>query len=407
MAGLVRRESAGKPGAVQTRCDQVARLIEQEPLHCRQPGHFRPISTLLALVTVAWLIGTETQAAPLKTRNVFLIISDGLRWQEIFQGAEQRLLDKTNGSVRSLPALQQQFWRETPEERRQALFPFLWTEVAQRGQLFGNQKKGSIARVTNGRNFSYPGYNETFSGLADPRLNSNDKKPNPNLTVFEWLNGRPGFKNRVAIFGSWDVFPYIVNRERSGLTVWPAWETRFESKGYQPPGWINAMLEDGTPLWEELIPDSLLFHANLDYVKARQPRVCFVGYGETDEWAHEGHYDYYLYAAHHVDRFVRTLWNTVQAMPQYRNKTTFIITADHGRGGGLTDWKGHGEKVPGSDGLWIGILGPDTPPAGERAQASPVTQSQIAATIAAFLGEDFRAAVPQSAPPIADAFRRN
>ena len=361
----------------------------------------------LALLAVALVVGARSQAAPLKTQNVFLIISDGLRWQEVFRGAEQRLLDKTNGAVRSLPALKEQFWRETPEERRQALLPFLWTEVARHGQLFGNQDKGSIARVTNGRNFSYPGYNEAFSGVADRRIDSNDKKPNPNLTVFEWLNGRPGFKNRVAIFGSWDVFPFIVNRERSRLTVWPLWEARGGSAAYKAPAWVGAMLEDGTPLWEELIPDALLFHANLDYVKTRKPRVCFVGYGETDEWAHEGHYDYYLYAAHHVDRFIRTLWQTVQAMPQYRGKTTFIITADHGRGGGLTDWKKHSDAVPGSDGLWIGILGPDTPPAGERTQAATVTQSQIAATIAAFLGQDFQAAVPQAAPPIADAVRRN
>ncbi|MGI8992391.1 MAG: hypothetical protein ACR2I2_22775, partial [Bryobacteraceae bacterium] len=41
--------------------------------------------------------------------------------------------------------------------------------------------------VTNGLNFSYPGYSETLCGFADPRIKSNDKVPNPNVTVLEWL----------------------------------------------------------------------------------------------------------------------------------------------------------------------------------------------------------------------------
>ena len=78
---------------------------------------------------------------------------------------------------------------------------------------------GSEVRVTNGHNFSYPGYNELLSGKADPRVDSNDKKPNPNVTVLEWLNGRDPYRGKVAAFCSWDVFPWIINRERSGVLV--------------------------------------------------------------------------------------------------------------------------------------------------------------------------------------------
>ena len=55
-------------------------------------------------------------------------------------------------------------------------------------------------RLTSGLWFSYPGYNETLSGAADPRVDSNDKVPNPNVTVLEWLNGRPGFKARCGVW---------------------------------------------------------------------------------------------------------------------------------------------------------------------------------------------------------------
>ena len=74
--------------------------------------------------------------------------------------------------------------------------------------------------------------------------------------------------------------------------------------------------------------------------RPRQPRVLFVGYGETDNWAHQGRYDLVLDSAHRFDDFVQQLWKTMQAMPQYRGSTTFIITTDHGRGSGLTRVEG-------------------------------------------------------------------
>ena len=92
-------------------------------------------------------------------------------------------------------------------------------------------------------------------------------------------------------------------------------------------------------------------------------------------------------------------------VPAYRGTTTFIITTDHGRGSGLTDWKEHGIEQKGSENVWIAVIGPDTPALGERARVEPVAQAQIAATVAAFMGRDYRAAVPKAAPPLADVLR--
>ena len=48
-----------------------------------------------------------------KTRNVVLIVSDGLRWQEIFTGAEADLLnEKAGGSWVSEEDLRKRYWRD-------------------------------------------------------------------------------------------------------------------------------------------------------------------------------------------------------------------------------------------------------------------------------------------------------
>ena len=91
-------------------------------------------------------------------------------------------MDSEHGGIWADPKdLKQKFWRDDLSERRKALFPFLWTVIAKQGQIFGNQTKGSVARVTNGMAFSYPGYNEMLTGHPDPKINSNEFGTNPNL----------------------------------------------------------------------------------------------------------------------------------------------------------------------------------------------------------------------------------
>lgn len=60
--------------------------------------------------------------------------------------------------------------------------------------------------------------------------------------------------------------------------------------------------------------------------------MLYISYGETDEWAHSGHYKDYLNAANLVDKWIQDIWNYVQNDPFYKNKTAIFITTDHGRG---------------------------------------------------------------------------
>lgn len=357
------------------------------------------------VATFALLIGLTslTEAAELKTKNVFLITTDGLRWQEVFSGAEELLLNKTNGGVANVAATRKKFWRETPEARRKALLPFLWSEVVAKGQIYGNQSKGSVAHITNGKKFSYPGYSEFLTGIADPRIDSNRKFPNPNTNVFEWLNLQPAFKGKVAAVVNWDVIPWILNTERSRLPVWSGLALQSNAPVLiQPQPELQQLLTDTTPLWDGMIFDSFINQAAQDYVREKKPRAFYLAFGETDEWAHEGRYDLMLESAHNVDRFIQRLWETVQSLSAYRDKTTFIIATDHGRGSGPHAWESHGEKVDGAENIWIAVIGPDTPPLGERTNCATVTQSQIAATVAALLGQDYHAAFPQTAPSLSE-----
>jgi len=349
---------------------------------------------------------TESVAPARRTENVVVIVTDGLRWQEVFRGAEAALVSEKPGGVEDVAATKAAFWRETPKERREALLPFLWSVVASQGQLWGNADAGGEARVTNRYRFSYPGYNEIITGSFDPRIDANEYGPNPNVSVFEWLNAVPELRGRVAVVGGWDAFPRIFNRDRSRLPMKTGWDTPFPDAPTPTQALLNTLYRTTTHEFSDMPWDGLLQQTLLEEVTRRRPRVLFVGYGETDEWAHNGRYDLVLQTAHAVDGFIRELWTTMQSMPEYRDKTTFLITTDHGRGDGPENWKHHDWNVEGAQNMWIAALGPDTPALGERRNVAPVTQSQIAATVAALLGRDWKAQNPAAGPPIADAMGR-
>lgn len=350
------------------------------------------------------LLATSLTAAPRghETNNIIFVMTDGLRWQEVFSGAESILMNKENGAVSDEAALRKAYWRDTPEARRVALMPFLWTVIAKQGQIYGHRSAGSDAYVTNGLNFSYPGYSETLCGFADPRINSNDKIPNPNVTMFEWLNRKTSFRGRIAAFGAWDVFPFIFNSDRAGFLVNAGYNPLTSDPGNARIDLLNHLKADGPQVWDDEPFDSIPFYTALEYLKKNKPRILYLSLGETDDWAHQGKYAEYLYAAHRADQYLRVLWETVQRMPEYRGRTTIAFSPDHGRGDAPVDWKSHGEKLPDSKYIWMAFMGPDSKPLGERRNVPAVTQSQIAATLAVLLGEDYVGDVPNAGKPIRD-----
>ena len=358
----------------------------------------RPCCSLAVLLAVAVPCVSAAEPAR-KAENVIVVTLDGFRWQELFDGADESFMDAKQGGVKDISGLKKQYLRDITAARRDALMPFFWGTVAKSGQVFGNPAKKAAAKITNGLKFSYPGYSELFCGVADPRIDSNAKKPNPNLSVLEFLNGRPAFKDKVEVVCTWDVFPSIFRSKESGLRVHAGWEPIAGDKLTEREKTLNETMAALPRYWPDNAYDVFTTGAAKSALERRKPRVLYIGLGETDEWGHGRRYDLYLDAANKSDRFLAELWAWVQNDPQYKDKTALLITTDHGRGSTRADWTDHGKGVTGAEYIWAAVIGPDTPAAGER-EGVEITQSQVAATVAALVGEDFRAAVPKAAPPL-------
>lgn len=347
------------------------------------------------------LAGTAGRA--LAADHLVLVTLDGLRWQELFRGYDEAILQHPD-STRRPAALRLQFGAQTAAQKRARLMPFFWHTIAEQGVLIGNQDKQSVMKLTNGWWFSYPGYNEILTGKADPKINSNAKLANTNVTILEWVNRQLKQPGSVAAFAGWDVFPWIINEARSGVPV---------NAGFESADWdtlsaranaLNELQQQIPSPWHNVRLDAFTYGFAKEYLLANKPRLLYIALGETDDFGHDGDYDQYLQSAHRSDQFIADLWRTIQTTKGLKDNTNLIVAVDHGRGNSPETWPHHAstraltdyfkadepqpQGVVDSDSVWLAALGPNINPLGELANVKPYYQNQIAATVLTLLGYD-------------------
>lgn len=325
-----------------------------------------------------------------KIENLVIVTTDGLRWQEVFKGMDSAIANQKKFNQGDSDYIFKKYWNNDEVTRRKLLLPFFWNTISTRGQVYGNRKFGNYVNSANPYWFSYPGYNEIFTGYPDTAVNSNEYPDNPKITVLEYLNQQPAFKGKVAAFTAWQAFNRILNEKRSGIPVTAAFDTLNGKKLTSHQLLINKMLLNSYKPWGEgECLDVFTHYAAMEFLKTSKPKVLYIGYGETDEWAHSGNYRDYLNAAHQVDKWLAELWNFFQNNPSYKNKTALLITVDHGRGE-ADEWTSHGKDIAGADQMWFAIMGPGLAARGEMKTQVQYYQQQLAQTIANLLGKNYK-----------------
>lgn len=330
-------------------------------------------------------------SAHAQIENIVIVTTDGFRWQEVFGGMDSKIASNPAFNQRDSAGIFSTYWAASQVERREKLMPFLWNTMAKQGQIYGNRTYGNNVDNSNPYWFSYPGYSEIFTGFVDTLINSNAYKPNPHTNVLEFINQHDAFKGKVAAFCAWNAFDRILNEKRSGFPVICGMDSCGGTHPDSDERLINAMRRDSYSAFgvEECL-DVFTHYAAMDYLKKKKPRVLYISYGETDEWAHAGQYRDYLTAAHHVDEWLSDIWEFLQNDPQYKNKTALFVTVDHGRGDVKKEqWTSHNSSIADSHQIWFAVMGPGILPKGEMKLPMQLYQKQYAETFAQLVGLDF------------------
>ena len=330
-----------------------------------------------------------------------LITLDGARIEEVFSGMDASILraQLKQGQRLEDHEVYKRYWAPTPQARREKLLPFFWgTLMREHGSIAGNPALRSRVHVTNRHLISYPGYSELLIGRAlDEVIDSNTRTQNPNRTVLEFLQSSQRLsKEQVAAFASWPVLRAIVEHKAGALTV-NAGTERFDSP--DPGVRRDSELQFATPTkWGDIRYDAYTARFAMDHLARHRPRVLFVALDETDSWAHDSRYDRLLEAYGRSDRILQELWLWLQSQPDYRGRTSLLITTDHGRGRTPADWINHHEKVAGAAETWMAFVSPGWSRRGEWHQHAKLTASQVPATLISWMGGDWRRFSGAAAP---------
>ncbi len=362
---------------------------------------------LLAAVCLAHAAAAAETPAADNGHNVILVTLDGVRVQEFFGGMDAVIAEapEAQSGIYEAEVTRKRWWRDTPEARREALMPFIWKTLAPAGMVLGNQARGSKVTVRNDQWFSYPGYSEILTGEPQPDVKSNDFVRYPHRTVLEHVREALSLgPAEVAQIGSWDGFKYAASSVDGAFFMNGARDEVPDALTTPEIELYNGLRHQVQQLWEESSNDVLTHRIALEYLKENRPRVMWLGLGQSDDWAHARRYDLVLDYLHIADGLLAELWQTLQSMEQYRDRTTLIVTTDHGRGRTPEDWSEHDAGIQGCQDIWIAILGPQTPALGEASGFPDVTQSDVAATMLQYLGLDARAFNADSGPPIPRSF---
>lgn len=359
---------------------------------------------LIVFAAVCWIAAAA--AAPEAQRppddRIVLVTIDGARTEEVFGGIDLAVLQSTRRDSQrneDSPAYQR-YWAATREERRRKLMPFFWNLVATEGSIAGDTETGSSVRVANTHRFSYPGYAEILLGEAhDAEIKSNDPIRNPFPTVLEAIKDRLTLSpSQVATFASWSVFNHIVEHEE-GSTLVNAGVEALDASDTEV-GLLNALQAEAVTPWDGTRSDAFTFRLAMKHLAIARPRVLYIAFDETDDWAHDGRYERVLDAFARTDGYLRELWTWLQSQSDYRGRTHLLITTDHGRGHTARDWRDHGAKVNGANEVWIAFVSPRMAQRGAWRNHPPLSTNQIAATLARWAGIDWNATHPNAGRPI-------
>lgn len=342
-----------------------------------------------------------------RTHNVILVTLDGVRWQDLFGGMDSTIaaIDSNSGIWDTL-RVRRRYWRPTVEERRHALMPFFWDSLVPHGILLGNRTGNSPVNTRNPHWFSAPGYLEILTGQFQPDVTTNDDRRYDHVTVLQYIQSKLGLNDRqVAAVTSWENFHSYVSSRPNLFYVNAGYEEVPDEVAVGPEfREINRNAMRTISLDESSRNDGATGAVALAYLRTWRPRMLYVSFGETDDWAHERRYDLVLDDLHALDDWFHELWTTLQGIPAYRGSTTIIITTDHGRGRTPRDWTDHGDDVAGAGEIWMAVIGPDTPDVGEARDTPQAWQADIAATLLQFFGLDPREFNPEAGPAVAGTY---
>ncbi len=278
----------------------------------------------------------------MEKKNVILLMLDGVRCKEFFGKVDKKL-------------------RKKFKIKQKTTFDKFWnSDLPNQGVIFGNKSKGS-SMVVKGEPCSLPSYATIFKG-SESKLNDNYKGRVSTETIAEKIKKELDLKKEdVATIASWDNINQAVQHKKGTIYTNCGPQKIKIYKDDPIIKHINNKQIDDEPSWAYGSRyDKYTWDHAIHYLKNVKPRFMFISLNDSDGSMHHGMYKEYIRSLNDYDKQIMELVELIDTMKEYKNKTTLVITTDHGRGetNNKDEWKDHSSKIPGSEDIWMYVRGP-------------------------------------------------
>ena len=249
----------------------------------------------------------STSKKSYKTQNVFIIVVDGARYAETWGDPTHHL-------------------------------------IPHRSSLL-NQGVVCTNFYNNAFTFTCSGHQALCTGVYESINNSGLQYPtNPSLFQY-WLKSSKQAQSAAWVIATKDKLEILSDCED------PAWKGTYRP---QTDCGISGLLSG----YRE---DSVTFNHLKFIVTNNHVRLAVVNFKQPDAAAHLGDSLAYIQGIIDTDNYINEFWKLIQKNPKYKNKSTLIVTNDHGRhtAGHLDGYISHGDLCEGCKHVEFFALGPD------------------------------------------------
>lgn len=261
------------------------------------------------------------------TERVVLVIIDGLRYSE-------GLGDVDYEQVPNMAAL------------------------AEQGALVSNFQNDGITYTSRAIPAIWCGAWTEINTFSDPACDGNTNNTTELPTVFEYYRKQLERPAEDCVYTIKDLCPWKASLDPEyGMDYWPLY---------------HAVGNTDEDVW----------HETEQVIASLAPHFLLMYLADVDHAGHSGVWEDYLQAIITADSLVGELWTTLQANPDYADKTTLLVTNDHGRHS--ENFSGHGDDCAGCRHIQLLAVGPDIHPG--LISEVPRVIPDIAPTIGELLG---------------------
>lgn len=276
---------------------------------------------------------TETKTeSKYQTKNVILLVVDGPRISETWEGANKENIPNR-------------------------------VSLLSQGVFISNFRN-------NGTTNTNPGHSAMCSGVYENIKNNGTELPGFPSILQQWLKFTGADKTKAWVIASKDKLEVLNDCK---LADW---------KGKFQPSVDCGVNGNGSGYREDVVT-----MANTKAVMSKySPNVMVINLKDVDSYGHANNWTEYIKAIKTTDASIKEIWDYIQSLPAYKDKTTLIVSNDHGRhldaNGGFAE---HGDDCEGCRHIEFFAMGPDFKK-NATINTGNYEQIDIASTMAELLG---------------------